>query len=84
MRINKQALRRIIKESRLQKKELSEMSWIPLVRILNMFSIQTTAKNYKSMTEIEQILWTINDYQDQFIEVKRKRKVELKDIVIQS
>lgn len=60
------------------------MSWIPLVRILNMFSIQTTAKNYKSMTEIEQILWTINDYQDRFIEVKRKRKVELKDIVIES
>lgn len=60
------------------------MTWISFTRILNIIDVNWTARNYKSMTEIEQILWTINDYQDQFIEVKRKRKVELKDIVIES
>ncbi len=49
-----------------------------------MFAIQSNVKKYNGMTEIEQLLWTINDYQDQFIEVKRKKKLELKDIVIES
>jgi len=55
-----------------------------MTRIINMFAIQSNVKKYKNMTEIEQLLWTINDYQDRFIEVKRKKKIELKDIVIES
>jgi len=56
MRINKEALRRIIKESRLTKNELSKITGISMTRIINMFAIQSNVKKYNGMTEIEQLL----------------------------
>ena len=84
MRINKSNLRRILKESKLERQELAKKCGFTFARVCNILNDKSTIVNFKNKREIELILWTINDYSTEFIEVTRKSKVTIKDIVIQS